>query len=807
MAPVSASSVDSDRHGSDLQVHLPKRKRGRYVSIANGEISVRLVSTETTADDDPAISSVSCASTKFVKRRLDMAGEVVAAATASRNRNESPSSLDCETGNRQMHSKLRQGPSNTVEDTARESDNDRRRHRWSTSEAASKPMSPLKEAREVNLFLNCEPNERPADTQSTQRSGNLQMARQKPPAEGDSNDDGDMRLHIPSRKLEDSLKQDRKEGTVYTRPVEEGSRGYPIQSRSREVSSSRYVSMTGNVVLRGETKIDVTTDDRVAPLPDSEDVQSLKTFKTASSTTLTHSLNSDLHAPFCIEDDEDKLLVFHSGTSRDSSTNNDDSLDDHAVSRWLDVSREIEDATTDGSLSTNNGAIVFDESKRRTQSRQAEEFFSDLDTRPENDEDLALNLTELGYINENSEPTFRKFDSMERKRPSYLDIMIEDEGSIGDEDLSYRTTDDVDAATAGASRQRRNSGFFRKSHGRKKRGSALLRITRWNESDIDLEAAVSSDTNKSEHSENSGESGRQGTPSLSEYLERNSPSSDSNRQRPLNEYEDSTLETEDLNRLAKICRFARWLFRRNEMACLVVVVILLAKAYPPLGAEYFKPDISSSWICVILIFGKFEYFPHASHHFCQEFSSRSLFSSSLHCVNSGVLAVVLAGLGLKTEQFSRAFQRLPFNLFVQCWSLCIDSVYVYGLSRGLVSIGVLDSRLADGMTICSCLPMTISSVTVMTKASKGDEAAAVFNCAFGNVLGVFISPVLIFAYVGSKNGDLNLGQVLFKLAMRVVVPVILGQCLQKKSKFAVEFIAQNKRIVLKVQMYILLFIV
>ena len=95
----------------------------------------------------------------------------------------------------------------------------------------------------------------------------------------------------------------------------------------------------------------------------------------------------------------------------------------------------------------------------------------------------------------------------------------------------------------------------------------------------------------------------------------------------------------------------------------------------------------------------------------------------------------------------------------------------------------------------------------MTKASKGDEAAAVFNCAFGNVLGVFISPVLIFAYVGSKNGDLNLGQVLFKLAMRVVVPVILGQCLQKKSKFAVEFIAQNKRIVLKVQMYILLFIV
>lgn len=123
-----------------------------------------------------------------------------------------------------------------------------------------------------------------------------------------------------------------------------------------------------------------------------------------------------------------------------------------------------------------------------------------------------------------------------------------------------------------------------------------------------------------------------------------------------------------------------------------------------------------------------------------------------------------------------------------------------------MSIGILDPRLADGMVICACLPMTISSVTVMTKASNGDEAAAVFNCALGNVLGVFVSPVLIYAYVGS-NGELDLADVLFKLAMRVVLPVIVGQCIQKQSKRAVEFMTENKRTVLKVQMYTLLFIV
>ena len=41
----------------------------------------------------------------------------------------------------------------------------------------------------------------------------------------------------------------------------------------------------------------------------------------------------------------------------------------------------------------------------------------------------------------------------------------------------------------------------------------------------------------------------------------------------------------------------------NEFVLLVVIVILLAKAYPPLGAQYFYPTITSTWIAVVFIFG------------------------------------------------------------------------------------------------------------------------------------------------------------------------------------------------------------
>ena len=73
------------------------------------------------------------------------------------------------------------------------------------------------------------------------------------------------------------------------------------------------------------------------------------------------------------------------------------------------------------------------------------------------------------------------------------------------------------------------------------------------------------------------------------------------------------------------------IYNNNDFIIQVIIVILLAYAYPPLGADYLQPKITSTWIAVMFIF-------------------------------------VLAGLGLKTEGFRKAFKRLPFNLFVQIFA-------------------------------------------------------------------------------------------------------------------------------------------
>lgn len=76
----------------------------------------------------------------------------------------------------------------------------------------------------------------------------------------------------------------------------------------------------------------------------------------------------------------------------------------------------------------------------------------------------------------------------------------------------------------------------------------------------------------------------------------------------------------------------------------------------------------------------------------------------------------------------------------------------------------------------------------------------------GNMVGVFLSPILILGYLG-VTGDVDLIEVFYKLALRVVLPVAVGQIIQKKMPKVVAYYKANKKYFKKLQEYCLVFIV
>jgi solute carrier family 10 (sodium/bile acid cotransporter), member 7 len=187
----------------------------------------------------------------------------------------------------------------------------------------------------------------------------------------------------------------------------------------------------------------------------------------------------------------------------------------------------------------------------------------------------------------------------------------------------------------------------------------------------------------------------------------------------------------------------------------------------------------------------------------------------------------VAGLGLDTHEFASAVREINFTIFLQAFNFGFISFVVWATTRVLVSEEWLDRHFADGMVICSCLPMAINTVFILTKTAGGDEVAAIVNSSLANLIGIFISPLLILKYLGvststagmtttTNTGEvvivetenaIDLRQVFSDLSLRIILPLLVGQWMQRVSPRLVCWMKDNSTLVKKSQIYALVFIV
>lgn len=85
-----------------------------------------------------------------------------------------------------------------------------------------------------------------------------------------------------------------------------------------------------------------------------------------------------------------------------------------------------------------------------------------------------------------------------------------------------------------------------------------------------------------------------------------------------------------------------------------------------------------------------------------------------------------------------------------------------------------------GVFFLSTLPSTVSSSVVMVSIAEGNIPAAIFNASISSILGVFITPLWMqVVNTAAEGGENHLGDIMGKLMLQVLLPVIVGIVLNK----------------------------
>uniref|UniRef100_A0A672PKD6 Sodium/bile acid cotransporter 7-like n=1 Tax=Sinocyclocheilus grahami TaxID=75366 RepID=A0A672PKD6_SINGR len=130
----------------------------------------------------------------------------------------------------------------------------------------------------------------------------------------------------------------------------------------------------------------------------------------------------------------------------------------------------------------------------------------------------------------------------------------------------------------------------------------------------------------------------------------------------------------------------------------IVLVITCAKLAPSVGVKGgpLRPEITITYVAVSVIF----------------------FNS---------------GLSLKTEELASALMHVKLHFFVQTFTLVFFPIAIWLLLK-VLALTAINEWLLRGLQTVACMPPPVSSAVILTKAVGGNEAAAIFNSAFGSFL-------------------------------------------------------------------------
>lgn len=149
-----------------------------------------------------------------------------------------------------------------------------------------------------------------------------------------------------------------------------------------------------------------------------------------------------------------------------------------------------------------------------------------------------------------------------------------------------------------------------------------------------------------------------------------------------------------------------------------------------------------------------------------------LFSIS-NLANYGISAIFFFyGLKLSPEKFRTGLSNWKLHFTIHSATFLLFPLVVLFFHRFFQEESV--ELLWMGTFFLAALPSTVSSSVVMVSIARGNLPAAIFNASVSSLIGVFITPLWMGLFSSSTMGDYNLWEVIGKLMLQVLFPVMMG---------------------------------
>ena len=102
-----------------------------------------------------------------------------------------------------------------------------------------------------------------------------------------------------------------------------------------------------------------------------------------------------------------------------------------------------------------------------------------------------------------------------------------------------------------------------------------------------------------------------------------------------------------------------------------------------------------------------------------------------------------------------------------------------GLALAASLPGLLSPMLWTGLLFLCALPSTVQSSIAYTSMAKGNVAGAVAAAAFSNLIGVFLTPLLVALMLEAQGASVSLGGI-GKILALLFLPFLLGHALRSR---------------------------